>query len=380
VWSFHTEHNRPQFDGLAGTAQPQSTAVMVGGAAELAVAAVSYTPSDITYQWYKDGAAIEGATDATIGTASATLDEEGVYTCVATNEYGSTESAPAMVDVQTGLIHRYTFNDGDVAEIDGQLMALDVVGGADGIIINDTGAAVVADGLLTLGNDGSQSSGGAGADASNGDYVDLPNGLISSLGALTIEAWCTWNDDTAGLWQRVFSFGISNAGEDKSNGANSVMYVTANSNSGDLWAEYLPHQASLNPGTGAMPLHQEVLITLVHDDLGKLDKLFINGIAQAVKKTNMLLSEVNDKNNWLGRSQWNDEMFVGSYDEFRIHDTALSAEEVLANYLAGPDALGVYEAGPCEQRIVGDVNGDCVVDFADAAVLIENFLLDELNK
>jgi hypothetical protein len=381
--SFQTEHDRPQFDRLEGAFQPQSIALAVGEEGSLSSNAVTFTGAEVSYQWFMvnpdgDDWPVDGATESTL-TAVVELENDGDYYCVATSAAGSTASNAVMVDVQQGLIHRYTFNDGDVAEVGGVLMALDTVGGADGTIINDSGAAVVADGQLTLGNDGSQLSAGAGDGAANGDYVDLPNGLISSLGALTFEAWVTWEDDAMGAWQRAFSFGMSNEGEDRSGGASSVIYVTPRSGGGDLWAEFAPHTQNLNPGTGHAPLHQEISVTLVHDDLGGLDKLYVNGIAQAVKETNVLLSEIDDRNNWLGRSQWNDALLIGSYNEFRIHDTALSAEEVLANYLAGPDALGsVPEAEPCDENVVGDVNGDCVVDLNDAAVLIEQFLLDEL--
>jgi hypothetical protein len=379
VWSFHTEHNRPQFTNLAGTAEPQSTAVMMGGAAGLSCAAASYTPSDITYQWYKDGVAIEGATDPAIGTESATLDDEGVYTCIATNEYGSTESAPAMVDVQIGLIHRYTFNDGDVTEINGETIILDVVGDADGIVKNGTGLATLGGGQLTLGNSG-QSSHDASDNIPNGDYVDLPNGLISSLGAVTIEAWATYDDDQLRVWPRIFSFGTSDGGEESSLGAGganaSLIMVCPNNGGGHLQAEWRNPQAVIVPD-GHMPLHQEMLVTFVQDDLAGLAKLYVNGIAQGVVEPTRTLSSIDDNNNWLGRSQWPDPLLIGSFNEFRIHDTALTAEEVLANYMAGPDELGVVEeAGPCDENIVGDVNGDCVTDFADAAVLIERFLID----
>lgn len=385
LFSFHTEHNRPQFNRLEGAVQPQSLAGKVGAPAELSCTAVSYTPSDITYQWYKvmdgNGVAIEGATDPVLGVAELALDNDGQYYCIATNDAGATTSDTVMVDVQVGLIHRYTFNDGDVAEIDGQLVALDVVGGADGTIINKTGAAVVANGLLTFGNDGSQFSNGDGG-IGNGDYVDLPNGIISSLGAVTLEAWVTWDDEAKGFWSRVYSFGMSAAGEDMSNNGTSFLMLTvnANANGGDLAAAFAaPTEIRLYPHKhGPAPLHQEILITVVHDDLVGLDKLYVNGIAQGVKETNITLSQLDDRNNWLGRAQWGDPLLVGSFNEFRMHDTALTSEEILANYLAGPDELGVVETNPCDENMVGDVNGDCVIDLADAAVMIENFLLDEL--
>jgi hypothetical protein len=54
------------------------------------------------------------------------------------------------------------------------------------------------------------------------------------------------------------------------------------------------------------------------------------------------LSEMNDVNNWLGRSNWTvDANFEGSFDEFRIYDYALSQNQVLGNVEAGPEVLNV---------------------------------------
>ena len=51
------------------------------------------------------------------------------------------------------------------------------------------------------------------------------------------------------------------------------------------------------------------------------------------------LSEIEDVNNWLGRSQWNSLAAANaSYDEVRIYDHALSPADIAASFAAGPDA------------------------------------------
>lgn len=388
--SFRTEHQRPRFSDLADTMQPESTAVMLGAPAQLSAKAAAYKSAEnMAYQWFKvvdgNGVAIDGATDANLVIAEATLEDDGNYYCEATNSKGTSASDVASLDVQQGLIHRYTFNDGDVADVNGVMMALDVVSGADAVIVNGTGNAVVANGLLTFGNDGSQASNGFAADdpdntKPDGDYVDLPNGLISSLGAMTVEAWCTWEDDNRGQWQRIFSFGRSVNGEESSNGAwgdpASLVMITP-SDFGNLRVEWRSPATALAPG-GYMPLHQETLITFVQDDLEGMAKLYLNGIPQGVIETPRTLKSIEDINNWIGRSQWGDTLFIGSFNEFRIYDTSLTTEEVFANYMAGSESMGVVEpAAACEVNVIGDVNNDCVVDLTDAVVLIEQFLLDE---
>ena len=51
-----------------------------------------------------------------------------------------------------------------------------------------------------------------------------------------------------------------------------------------------------------------------------------------------------DDNNWLGRSQWNDPVFVGKFNEFRIYDVALTEAEIAESNAEGPDAE--FESDP----------------------------------
>jgi hypothetical protein len=51
------------------------------------------------------------------------------------------------------------------------------------------------------------------------------------------------------------------------------------------------------------------------------------------------LNAIIDNNNWLGRSQWPDPIFDGSFNEFRIYDHALTAAEVTASFNTGADPV-----------------------------------------
>src|SRR6185503_19249402 len=68
-------------------------------------------------------------------------------------------------------------------------------------------------------------------------------------------------------------------------------------------------------------------------------KLYLNG--QLLNSTNKPLNQMRhftDYNNWLGRSQWSrDPFYNGEYEEFRIWDGILSAEQIAAHHAAGPD-------------------------------------------
>jgi uncharacterized delta-60 repeat protein len=63
----------------------------------LTVQAAGATP--LKYQWLKDGANIAGETNATLTLANITLADEGSYTVVVSNQYGSVSSVASTLDV-----------------------------------------------------------------------------------------------------------------------------------------------------------------------------------------------------------------------------------------------------------------------------------------
>ncbi len=78
------------------TSQPQSKVVSVGASVTFTVSAVGAT---LTYQWKKNGTAINGETNASYTIASAAKSNEGSYTCVVSNACASTTSAAANLTV-----------------------------------------------------------------------------------------------------------------------------------------------------------------------------------------------------------------------------------------------------------------------------------------
>lgn len=77
--------------------QPPDTTVTEGTILTLYGSATSATT--ITYQWYKDGAAISGATATTYTKALSALADSGLYKLVATNASGTTYSREATVTI-----------------------------------------------------------------------------------------------------------------------------------------------------------------------------------------------------------------------------------------------------------------------------------------
>ena len=79
------------------TTQPASQVAAVGGAIELSVSTTGTGP--LSFQWFKDGAMVLGATNSPLNLAKAGVTDSGVYYVVVANEYGLTISLPATVTV-----------------------------------------------------------------------------------------------------------------------------------------------------------------------------------------------------------------------------------------------------------------------------------------
>lgn len=79
------------------TAQPQGAVVNAGGSATFTVEA---TGNLLTYQWYKDGTLLTGATSASLALNNIQLANEGNYQVVVANNFFSATSAVAFLDVK----------------------------------------------------------------------------------------------------------------------------------------------------------------------------------------------------------------------------------------------------------------------------------------
>ena len=256
-----------------------------------------------------------------VGSATITANYQGAQ---------GTQVVTVIAPPDLALKHRYSFG-----ESEGSTSVKDSVGTADGVI-KGAGAAFTGAGQLTLPG-GTSSS--AAADSISG-YVDLPNGIVSSLANVTFEAWVTWQG--SGSWQRIFDFGTSNGGEDVSDGNGAYFFLCPQ---GDANLRF----ALRDPATGAEPTQltssrpltagEEIYLAATYNFNNNVAVLYSNAVQVATGTATVPPSAIKDVNNWLGRSQWGDPMFQGSYNEFRIWEGTLSAEQVAANFAAGADTI-----------------------------------------
>lgn len=215
-----------------------------------------------------------------------------------------------------GLEHRYTFEGTGTA-------IKDLKGTADAVAVN-----------MTLANTGN-------LDFTTGDqYGDLPNGILSSLTNVTLEAWVTWQGGNA--WQRIVDLGddtsmVENA---RSTGrsyvflaprgdGNFVRAVFRKAGTPEVVIDSTPSLISGDPSQ----------IALVLDDDHDLMTLYVNGASVGSKAMPDHLSDIHDINNWLGRSQFaTDPNFHGTMEELRVYRVALSAAQIAYSHSKGSDA------------------------------------------
>jgi hypothetical protein len=251
--------------------------------------------------------------------------------------------APTPALLPRGPKHRYEFSGS----------ADDSVGGAHGTLVNPTGLATFHDGLVDL-RQANNTANSNQATFTQGAYIDLPNGIISSLGTqATFEAWV--NVETPKNWDRIFDFGRSDAGEDMATGAPNSEYIFATSQNGSNGVLRVAHRSENTPPPGfnenliddfsRMSPNVEHHLAVVWDEVAGTQSVYLDGqllpAGVGPLRPSLTLAGLQDLNNWLGRAQWGDPLFDGAYNEFRIYDYPLSADEVLGNYQAGPDTVNV---------------------------------------
>lgn len=266
------------------------------------------------------------------------------------------EPEPPLPPVQQerlagGPVHRYSFSDTAVAEAEGAEFR-DSVGTAHGTILG-VGAELTGS-RLRLG-------GGPSTDAA---YGDLPNGLLSQnstnnsgTGEFSFE---TWIKITGGrTWSRVFDFGSSTT-EDGSGevigpggGGTGLDYLEYSAQVGDDLGTRRFELRNEDPAGGGIvtvdvptqTFNTDTHVVVTWDEKTGVVKLYENSAQIAALNTDDAMSDINDVNIWLGRSNWTaDQNTQGEYDEVRFYDSVLTPGEVLGNYLAGPDLLNDHDS------------------------------------
>jgi hypothetical protein len=305
---------------------------------------------------------------------NAAEEHEGVYQFhVVLDTAEEFSSPPAALYVSSEIImHRYSFS----GSLD------DSVGDANGILIDpDAPNITFAGGNLIF----DPNEDGNGSNDTSGDpnahFIDLPNGLLSALGNnMTIMVWFTWDDPADTRNQRIFDFGINadwlEGQSSQTEGGNYLMLTPKHDSPTNPKLQFASRFAGFTEILAADPpaVGQEICAAVTWSSTDQKMRLYINGLLADQADLNGKLSDLDDRNNWLGRSQQAaDPLFVGRYDELRIYNVPLDAVWIKALYERGPDN-DPLNADPCLLQNELDLNDDCVVDIADFAAFAENWL------
>jgi hypothetical protein len=216
-----------------------------------------------------------------------------------------------LVSAHPALAHRYSFN------ANAPTAAWDSIGMAHGTL---KGNAVVANGALKL----------TGA---TGGYADLPGGLVSGCRAVSVEFWATLG--ASGSWARVFDFGA-----DSGASGQNYFFFSPNTGTGGQRLEMATNTTVTFDVPGSLN-GRSLHVVCVLDPATGFGGIYTNGILEAaVTNAWPALGSVSTAWSFLGRSLWSADAWLnGTIDEFRIYDGRLSANEIAADYAAGPDAL-----------------------------------------
>jgi hypothetical protein len=227
------------------------------------------------------------------------------------------------------LIHRYSFN-----EAAGTMTLSDSIGGAEGTIT----------GLVEF--DGSQGAvrNPDPAIAPAQSYVTLPENLMTNLQSITVETWVT--DNGSGTWARIFDFGASYAGPGTSDGGSNYLALVLPDGGGGLRALYGYDPSEINFSTERPAVNKKSHVVFTSYAPAHTAFIYVDGKLAAADSNWYIPGTTNPAtpaalgptfNNWIGRSQYNDPGFNGTFDEFRIYDGSLSALQILINSVVGPD-------------------------------------------
>jgi hypothetical protein len=234
-----------------------------------------------------------------------------------------------VVFVPTALVHRYSFNDGT---------ANDSVGSANGTL---HGNATISGGQLVLPNTTSV--------APATDYLQLPAGILTNSvngtnndPAVTVEAWATIQAGQY-TWANLFDFGNQDASGQSEYDIHVCVHASDNStiagisDSDNANVDY--QFIDLDPGS-SLDGSTNVHITTVFNPPAGYMAIYLNGVlAGADYNVTIPMSGVQAVRNIIGADNWPDPGMQGTIDEFRIYNGALTANEIAATQVLGPNQL-----------------------------------------
>src|SRR5581483_6275708 len=216
------------------------------------------------------------------------------------------------------LVHRYSFNDPA-----GSLTATDSVGGLAWSATLNNEASLDGSQLVLNPNSGT-------------GFAQLPAGVITNANAVTLESWVSFGTQVAD-WSRLFSFGFVN----DQGGVVSEFRLTPRAPGNYLDVSYAtPAGSAYANRPQGLDNQQNVHLVVVLNPAAGILATYTNGVLVTGAPNGTLppLSTLTNVQSYLGKSFYPaDPYLVGSFDEFRIWNEALTRAQIEASYEAGPN-------------------------------------------
>ncbi|MCH7224711.1 immunoglobulin domain-containing protein [Haloferula sp. A504] len=198
------------------TSQPAAVQAVLGLSASFTVAATS--PTALTYQWFKDGSEIPGATSATYDIASVVEASEGTYSVRLTNDYGFVNSTAASLTI---IPDPAALAPGYVGPgLNSSVVALDSTPDGGAVIVGnftDVGGNTAIDLVARVNADGTLDSSFVPPVIGSGSVLDVavqPDGKVvivgsfSTVGGISLRGMARLNAD--GSLDTAFAANVTN--------------------------------------------------------------------------------------------------------------------------------------------------------------------------
>ncbi|PZF82996.1 LamG-like jellyroll fold domain-containing protein [Jiangella anatolica] len=196
--------------------------------------------------------------------------------------------------------------------------------GLDAALVNGASASLVdgADGSAAIDLPG-------GAPTSTGAYVRLPRQLLDGATDLTVSTRIRW-DGTPSSWQWIYALGTNTT---------RYLFSTPYNGDGRLRTAVTTGGGGAEAqvtGSAALPANAWKTLTVTLDTAADRVTTYLDGVAVGSATTTIgagdLLAASATSAGFIGRSFYQDPLFDGAVDDFRVYRAALTPEQVAADF------------------------------------------------